>query len=299
MTGSKDSLVSEATTAVVAGVPTCFPASFSLRNVDAQHADVLFLLDDRPVIQLKMKPDQGEEFASQADLVFSARGEVPYTIRRHVPSSTYEVVSVAQDGSSARCRKLTTQTKLFKTKYVIPGPGPGEGEGEGEWAWKGSLNRTLSLYAYPAKTLLAEFVRSASGPAGLHLTADLSPENLGLVIASLYPLIDMHRIDLATNYTTDERLVQLQRQVKPAAWDSAFLTGLGTAKQEKFKFQLAKERERERSSSRNRDSPNGFIPVNHDDRRSRDNSPARFERPRTAGSRQASDHGDEAPRGRQ
>ncbi|PWN50546.1 hypothetical protein IE53DRAFT_362278 [Violaceomyces palustris] len=187
------------------------------------------------------------DFRSVVHVNVASESRSAYAVRRHVPSGTYEIVELGDDGSPAKCRKMVTRG-IFKSKFAF------EGLDGNEWAWKGSAGRSCELYEYQAsgkKSLIADYVKSAVGSSTISFK--VSPSEPALAIASLFPLIDMHRLELQSSYTTDEQLAQLQREVKPSAWDAYFLSaGQGTAKQEKFKLQLARERERSRSASRNR-----------------------------------------------
>ncbi|KAN0060301.1 hypothetical protein ACQY0O_007630 [Thecaphora frezii] len=300
----------------VAAYPTKRPCHLTLRNMDKLESDIpitnpddhhklVFLVSHAPVAphETALKQVEQDGYTLAARLIVSLDATIPYVIRKHKPTGTYDFVSLvppcpatpsastaAPASQIGEVLKLTTKTTLFKTKYHFPGPD------SRDLAWKGNVSRILSLYDYPAassatkeKTLLSEFHRTSTAASLSLLDADLG--TACLVIASLLPLVVAHRHHLATHFTTEADLARLQREVRPSTWDATFLSaGKGTIKQEQFKAQMERERERdkkERSQSRHRNEIQGVIPA-LPDRRS-------LSRNRAWDSKEASSDGEETP----
>ena len=290
--------------------PHKLPCTLTLKNLDRKRDPILYVdtaADERVVFELvqldytrdsafdealyqNLVGNAAEIFASPVKLVVSAENSAPFAIRKHVASSTYEVIQLEHDGSLGKCTKIATKG-LFKSKYHLETPSPNAGgaaastsaspSGDDVYI-KGSLkglNVTLRRNADGQKSTLVELIKGVHATVA-HFDASITslPSHLSVpyLVASLYAAIDTHREHYLT-FTTDEKLDELQARVRPSTWDSLFLqAGQTSKKQKEFSQQLESERRREYNEAVHNKSayPNGIIPAQRSGSASRSRSRA-------------------------
>ncbi|EST06721.1 hypothetical protein PSEUBRA_004643 [Kalmanozyma brasiliensis GHG001] len=292
--------------------PANLPCSLNVKNLDRKRDPILFVdanADDRVVFELvqlehsrestfddslyqNLVGNAAEIFASPIKVVVCAERSTPFAVRKHVASSTYEVIELEQDGSFGKCTKISTKG-LFKSKYHLEMPPASTGESSSssdEIYIKGSLKSldvSLRRNSSGAKSTLVELVKGVHATLA-HFDASLAslPSHLSVpyLVAALFAAIDTHREHYLT-FTTDEKLDELQAKVRPSTWDSLFLqAGQTSKKQKEFSQQLESERRRDYNEAVHNKSayPNGIIPAQRSASASRSRSRAR------AGSRDGS-----------
>lgn len=307
-TTTVDTIPSYSAAATTTPFPTQLPCSLMVENLDRKRDPILFVdpaADDRTVfefVQLEyarssafdaalyhnLVESSTEIFASPVKLIVSAQNSTPYAVRKHVASSTYEVIELQQDGSFGKCTKICTKG-LFKSKYHLERPAAESGEpstsagssSDNEDVYiKGSLkslNVSLRRNADGQKSTLIELVKGVHATSA-HFEAPLSATSLSVpyLVASLFAAIDSHREHYLT-FTTDEKLDELQTKVRPSTWDSLFLqAGQTSKKQKEFSQQLETERQRDYNEAVHSKSayPNGIIPALRTSSKSRSRSRA-------------------------
>lgn len=291
--------------------PFTLPCTLTVKNLDRKRDTITFVdanADERVVfefVQLEYSRESSfdeslyqnlvgnpaEIFTSPVKLVVSAEKSTPFAVRKHVASSTYQVIELEQDASFAKCTKIVTKG-LFKSKYhlepssshlpstssLTSTPIPGTPASEDLYI-KGSLknlNVSLRRNSDGTKSTLIELIKGVHATVAhfdSSLTSLPSPLSVPYLVASLFAVIDTHREHYLT-FTTDEKLDQLQAKVKPSTWDSLFLqAGQTSKKQKEFSQQLQTERKREYNQAVYNKSayPNGIIPA----QRSASNSTSR------------------------
>ncbi|SJX60861.1 uncharacterized protein SRS1_12088 [Sporisorium reilianum f. sp. reilianum] len=303
-TTTVETVPSYQTANTTAPFPAQLPCSLALKNLDRKRDSILFVdpaAEDRVVfefVQLEhsrasafddalyhnLVGNANEIFASPAKLVISEKNVAPFAVRKHVASSTYEVIELEHDGSFGKCTKINTKG-LFKSKYHLDRPtanGDASPSSSGtpnsdEVYIKGSfksLNVALRRNADGQKATLVELVKGVHATLA-HFDASITslPSSLPVpyLVATLFAAIDAHREHYLT-FTTDEKLDELQAKVRPSTWDSLFLqAGQTSKKQKKFSQQLESERQRDYNEAvHNRSAyPEGIIPALRSASRSR------------------------------
>ena len=300
-TTTVDTVPSYHSASTTAPFPGQLPCSLTVKNLDRKRDSILFVdanQDERVVfefVQLEynrssdldnslynnLVRDAAEIFASPVKLVVAAQNKAPFAVRKHVASSTYEVIELEQDGSFGKVTKIHTKG-LFKTKYHLERPSATAAASEAlqpdsspntphsdDVYIKGSLkglNVALRRNADGQKSTLVELIKGVHATVA-HFDASIAslPSNFSVpyLVASLFAAIDAHREHYLT-FTTDEKLDELQAKVRPSTWDSLFLqAGQTTKKQKEFSQQLEAERQREYSEAvHNKNAfPEGFYPA--------------------------------------
>ncbi len=127
--------------------PSKLPCSLTLKNLDRKRDPILFVdnnAEDRVVFELvhlehsrsnsfdeslyqNLVSNASEIFASPIKIIVSAESSTPFAVRKHVASSTYEIIELAQDGSFGKCTKISTKG-LFKSKYHLERSAAGNGD---------------------------------------------------------------------------------------------------------------------------------------------------------------------------
>ncbi|CDU23434.1 uncharacterized protein SPSC_02063 [Sporisorium scitamineum] len=308
-TTTVETVPSYQTANTTAPFPAQLPCSLTVKNLDRKRDPILFVdqaAENRVVfefVQLEhsrastfddslyknLVENAAEIFASPAKLVISAKDQAPFAVRKHVASSTYEVIELEQDGSFEKYTKINTKG-LFKSKYHLERPtrnaaiGDAEGTASSsgtpnsdEVYIKGSfknLNVALRRNADGQKSTLIELVKGVHATVA-HFDASITslPSSLSVpyLVATLFAAIDAHREHYLT-FTTEEKLDELQAKVRPSTWDSLFLqAGQTSKKQKEFSQQLESERQREYNEAVHNKSayPEGIIPALRSASRSR------------------------------
>lgn len=298
--------------------PTKLPCSLAVKNLDRKRDPILFVdsnADERVVFELvqleysrgsafdntlyhNLVGNAAEVFASPIKVVVSAEQATPFAVRKHLASSTYEVIELEHDGSFGKCTKISTKG-LFKSKYHLEMPAVSADEASASASScsddvyiKGSLKSldvSLRRNAAGQKSTLVELAKGVHATLA-HFESSITslPSHLSVpyLVAALFAAIDTHREHYLT-FTTDEKLDELQAKVRPSAWDSLFLqAGQTSKKQKEFSQQLESERRREYNEAVHNKSayPNGIIPA----QRSGSNSRSRSRAASRDGSRTAS-----------
>lgn len=284
--------------------PGNLPCSLTVKNLDRKRDPILFVDEAGRVVfefvQLEhsrqssfdsslydeLVSNAGEIFASPVKLIVSAKDTAPFAVRKHVASSTYEIIELAHDGSFGKCTKITTKG-LFKNKYHLenasaPSSPPGTPSSDDVYI-KGSLkslNVSLRRNADGQKSTLVELVKGVHATVA-HFDSSITtlPGSFSIpyLVAALFAAIDSHREHYLT-FTTDEKLDELQAKVRPSTWDSLFLqAGQTSKKQKEFSQQLESERVRDYNEAvHNKGAyPNGFLPAQRSSSKSRSRSRAR------------------------
>lgn len=293
--------------------PHKLPCSLTLKNLDRKRDSILFVdgnADQRVVFELvqldysresqfdsslyqNLVGNAAEVFASPIKLVVSAEKSTPFAVRKHVASSTYEIIQLEEDGSFGKCTKIPTKG-LFKSKYHLERPTPNStpaaststspsGTPNSDDVYiKGSLkglNVTLHRNSDGQKSTLVELIKGVQATVA-HFDSSITalPSSLSVpyLVAALFAAIDTHREHYLT-FTTDEKLDELQAKVRPSTWDSLFLqAGQTSKKQKEFSQQLESERRREYNEAVHNKSayPNGIIPAQRSGSASRSRSRA-------------------------
>lgn len=296
--------------------PSKLPCSLTLKNLDRKRDPILFVdnnAEDRVVFELvhlehsrsnsfdeslyqNLVSNASEIFASPVKIIVSAESSTPFAVRKHVASSTYEIIELAQDGSFGKCTKISTKG-LFKSKYHLERSAAGNGDlaepstgsstptdaNSDDVYLKGSLkglNVSLVRNADGQKSTLVELIKGVHATVA-HFDSAISalPASLSVpyLVAALFAAIDTHREHYLT-FTTDEKLDELQAKVRPSTWDSIFLQAGQTSKKQKdFSQQLESERQRDYNEAVHNKSayPNGIIPAQRSGSASRSRSRAR------------------------
>lgn len=295
--------------------PSKLPCSLTLKNIDRKCDPILFVDDaaqGRVVfefVQLEYSRNSAlddslyddlvgkaaEIFSSPVKLVVSADSNAPFAVRKHVASSTYEVIELEQDGTLGKCTKISTKG-LFKNKYHLERSSPSTSVAESSasvsspntpssdsFYIKGSLkglNVALRRNADGQKSTLVELIKGVQATVAhfdSSITSLPSSFSIPYLVAVLFAAIDSHREHYLT-FTTDEKLDELQAKVRPSTWDSLFLqAGQTSKKQKEFSQQLESERQREYNEAVHNKSayPNGIIPAERSGSASRSRSRAR------------------------
>ncbi|SNX84199.1 uncharacterized protein MEPE_02907 [Melanopsichium pennsylvanicum] len=292
--------------------PYELPCSLNVKNLERKRDPILFVdnaADQRVVFQLvqleysrestfdnslyqNLVGSANEVFTSPIKLLVSADNTTPFAVRKHVASSTYQVIELQQDGSFGKCTKISTKG-LFKSKYYLERPtsnsttspstsAAGTSNSDDVYI-KGSLkalNVELRRNSDGQKSTLVELIKGVHATVA-HFDAAITslPSNLSVpyLVASLFAAIDTHR-EYYLTFTTDEKLDELQAHVKPSTWDSLFLqAGQTSKKQKQFSQQLESERKREYDEAVHNNSayPNGIIPAQRSASRSRSRATSR------------------------
>ncbi|GAC99571.1 membrane transporter [Pseudozyma hubeiensis SY62] len=278
--------------------PGNLPCSLTVKNLDRKRDPILFVDEAGRVvfefIQLEYSRESsfdsslygelvsnaGEIFASPVKLVVSAKDTIPFAVRKHVASSTYEIIELEHDGSFGKCTKITTKG-LFKNKYHLesasaPSSPPGTPSSDDVYI-KGSLkslNVSLRRNADGQKSTLVELIKGVHATVAhfdSSITSLPSSFSIPYLVAALFAAIDSHREHYLT-FTTNEKLDELQAKVRPSTWDSLFLqAGQTSKKQKEFSQQLESERVREYNEAvHNKGAfPNGFLPAQRSSSKSR------------------------------
>ncbi|GAK61844.1 uncharacterized protein PAN0_001c0039 [Moesziomyces antarcticus] len=283
-----------------AAFPAAKPCSLTVKNLDRRRDPILFVdaaANDRVVFEFvqldyadsaadaelrhKLVEEASDIYASPVKLVVAADKTVPYAVRKHVASSTYEIIQLDSHAGFGACTKIATKG-IFKSKYHLERAAAAETSQSDDVYLKGSLkalNVSLRRNVDGNKATLIELIK------GVHATVahfDSGVTQLGAslsvpyLVAALFAAIDTHREHYLT-FTTDEKLDELQARVKPSTWDSLFLqAGQTSKKQEKFAQQLESERKRDYNEAVHNKSayPNGIIPANRSGSHSRSRSRA-------------------------
>ncbi|KAJ1029931.1 hypothetical protein NDA16_000847 [Ustilago loliicola] len=292
--------------------PSTLPCTLTVKNLDRKRDAITFVdsnADERVVFEFvqldysressfdeslyqNLVGNAAEIFASPVKLVVSADKSTPFAVRKHVASSTYEIIQLEHDGSFGKCTKIPTKG-LFKSKYHLERPPPNNHPSSTSSSPAGTPNSDDLYLKGSLKALDVSLRRNADGSKstlvelikGVHVTLahfDSSitclPSDLSVpyLVASLFVAIDTHREHYLT-FTTDEKLDELQAKVKPSTWDSLFLqAGQTSKKQNEFSHQLETERKREYNEAVHNKSayPNGTIPAQRSGSASRSRSRA-------------------------
>ncbi|TKY91031.1 hypothetical protein EX895_001030 [Sporisorium graminicola] len=303
--------------------PSQLPCTLTVKNLDRKRDPILFVHEDRVVfefVQLEhsrastfddslyknLVENAAEIFTSPVKLVVAEKGQTPFAVRKHVASSTYEVIQLENDGGFGKCTKIPTKG-LFKSKYHLERPPPNAVDADASASSSGtpnsdevyikgslkSLDVTLRRNADGQKSTLVELIKGVHATVA-HFDSSITslPSSLSVpyLVAALFAAIDSHREHYLT-FTTDEKLEELQAKVRPSTWDSLFLqAGQTSKKQKEFSQQLETERQRDYNEAvHNRSAyPEGIIPAMRSASRPASRSTSRARGASREGSRTAS-----------
>lgn len=284
------------TYAAVTSFPSQLPCSLTIKNLDRSRDPILFLetsAGEKVVYELSNLTHDREGsfdetlyqnlmaaggYSSPSKMLVAAEKQSPYAMRKHVASSTYEIIQLQKDGSFGAVTKIQIKG-LFKNKYYLEQSSSSQSKPEDSSMYiKGSfksLNASLRQIVDGQKSTLVEVVKGVtSTQAHFSATANASVSTPFLV-AALYAALDSHKEHFLT-FTTDEKLEDLQARVKPSTWDSLFLqAGQTSKKQKEFSQQLESERRHDYNENvHNNRGPfrNGMIPAQRSESGSRSRS---------------------------
>lgn len=297
------------TQAEAALFPSQLPCSLVIKNLDRVR-DPILLVDtkagEQVVFELSnLTHDRDGSFdeslyqnlmadggySAPSKVLVAAERQAPYAMRKHVASSTYEVIQLQKDGSFGAVTKIQIKG-LFKNKYYLEQAASSSGSKPEDSSMyiKGSfkaLNASLRRIVDGQKSTLLEVVKGVTSTQAHFSDAIDASSNVPFLVAAMYAALDTHKEHFLT-FTTDEKLEDLQARVKPSAWDSLFLqAGQTSKKQKEFSQQLETERRREYNDNVHGNGPfrNGMIPAQQRSEsgsrsrsRSRNASPAAFNR---------------------